>query len=270
MEKLKTARGIAKGGAILLKIAEIFCIIGAVGCLVGIICLAVLPADLMQVELSTAVDVKMNLADWLGRENWERAKESAAAGINAADGQEVTVTDDGVEVKTDVNKALTRGDLALSIAPAILTLAVSWYFCRTLGKLLRDIRDGGEPFRKENADLLRACGITLFVGSAAPAVVYGVIGFFAQTTESPGIDLTMVFTGLMLFGLAALFEVADARRDREAPPAPFTGYTGFAAPASPAAEAPKPEEIKSEEVRSEASPAEETPKNDPPFDPNAF
>ena len=260
MEKIKTVRGIAKAGAILLKIAEVFCAIGVIATLIGIIALAALPADLMQVDLVTDVTVKMHMADWLGRENWEKIRESATEAIAAERDQELTVTDDGMEVRTNDSKTMDRGELALNAAPAILTMAVAWYFCRTLGKFLRDIRNGGEPFRKENAELLRVCGIALLVGSAAPALVYALIDLFADVTGSQGIDMVQAFTGLMFLGLAALFEVADARRERETPAPPFAGYTGYAAPQAPAGDAPKPEEPK----------PEETPENNAPYDPNAF
>lgn len=264
MDKMKTVRGISKAGAILLKIAEIFSIIGAVGVLIGILALAFLPADLMEVEVTSDVKVIMNMADFLGRDTWAEAREYAAKSLSPAESQEIQFTDDGMEVTQNATKALTRGDLALSIAPSILTLAVTWFFCRTLGKTLRDIRDGGEPFRKEIAESLRACGIALFVGAAAPAVVYSAVNVFAQTAVSEGINLVMVFAGLMLFAVAALLEAAEARGIRliDTPAAPpFAGYQGYAAaPQTPSA--PTPAEPKSEEA-----PA---PENKDDVDPNAF
>ncbi|MBP5289649.1 MAG: hypothetical protein J6Z79_07265 [Clostridia bacterium] len=263
MDKMKTARGFAKACAVLLKIAEVFCVIGFIGSLIGLVSLAALPRDLVEVEFNTGANITVHMADWLGQTAWREVRDSAKEALRTSPDEELVVTDDGMEIRAAGNRTLGRGELALGIAPAILDLAVAWYFCRTLGKLLRGIRDGNEPFSKDNADLLRTCGVTLFVGAAGPTVVYGVMEMFADVIETRSINLIAVFAGLICLGLAALFEAAAGRNLTEsAPPAaPFGGYSGFAGtPAEPPAPDEMPEQV----------PAPGNDENDPPETPNAF
>ena len=272
-DHMKTVRGIAKAGAILLRITQVFAIIGAVFCLIGMILLAALPPELIRIQTREEVTVNVDLRNYVSAEDWKKIEPSLENALeNEKEVMDFSILDRFLVIRTAKARTMERGDLALYIAPSILVLALAWSFCGTLRKMLVNIRNGLDPFLPENASCLKTCGIIMLVGAVVPAIVVGIIGLFAEIKSGYDVNSGSIFGGLMLLGLAALFNAVAANRPETPPPAvpapggyppapPAAPYSGNAPlppppPMPPQGQAPAPEQT--------PAPQEE------PHDPNAF
>ena len=74
MDSMKTVRGLSKVGAILLKIAQVISVIGAVFLLLTLFTLVLTPENAVAREIGTNVKMTLNLADWLGADAWREQK----------------------------------------------------------------------------------------------------------------------------------------------------------------------------------------------------
>lgn len=259
MDHLRFFRSVCNWGYVLFAILRVLYVIGAVGILIGIFTLSVLPKNFVTVDVVMETEMNFNMKALMG-DAWEEFGETDA---ELPEGGEWT--EDGFAVNETVPATtMENRTLALMLVPVFVEMILSFALFLFLCRVFRTLKQSFEPFHAPVPGNLRNAGWLLMALGVVPGICGWLISLLTRTEGivEVSFDLWLVFVGFLLWAAADLFVYAASRIPQprtESTPPPFTGYTGFTPPAA---------ETKKEEPVT-PPPAEEK-NDDSPHHPDAF
>lgn len=234
MKSLKFFRSVCRWANVLFSILRVFAVIGAVGVLIGIFSLSVLPKNFFTVDMTVQTDMKFNMSAILGAD-WEEDREALEEEAYALpEGAEWT--EDGFAItETIPSTTMENRALALTLVPVFAQLLLSFALYLFVCRIFRALKDSPEPLTAPVSGNLKNAGWLLMAQGVVPALCGWLISLLTHTEGlvEVSFDLWQVFLGFLLWALADLIAHAasfvPAPSESAAPP--FHGYSGYA-PAS--------------------------------------
>ncbi len=211
-----------KAGAILALITKIFLGIALAGCLIGLIVTAVLPAEMVQVNMAGTADIIVDLSKFGENifETSEVAKEEIvenvknSSNINYA-GNEMYVSDvktEGSQMQMTAGGELTTFNMrscTWALVGATINLILLFVSAVFVSRLAKAFRDCESPFEE-----IVICRMKQFAYSLIPwAVISSVVGYFQSKIWMSGassvdfsIDISVIIIVLVILALAYIFQ----------------------------------------------------------------
>lgn len=222
-EAIKKINKMGEVGSILIVIAKVFCIIGFVGCLIGTICIGLLPKDFISFHAMGSGTIEVNM---------EAIGQSISAEDAALINSGKLIEDGNVQVKLDVNSAeydftemYTEGNsFFLSSSQAINTISahnlvycvgiatismamtvVSLFFA---GFLCKAFKNCNSPFEENVIKKMQMFAYSLIpwviLTSISNSMVNSLVS--GKFNVNVSIDLSMLLVVLIILALAYIFK----------------------------------------------------------------
>lgn len=226
MQQLKTIRSISHFGRVISVILQVCCAIGAVGLLLAIMICSFLPKDLFSVNVESNVELRMNLKDEIEDGSWSEFMN----GLKDALPGNVTVeeTDGGIAISglSVPGMELNNRSASLALISPFVQTTLWFFFYFFLRRFFKTLQTAQFPFQSDAAKHLKGVAVMLFSLAAVPSIAAWLIQLLTGVNLNIGISFTCAFWGVIVLGLAALFEYA-----KSITPAPFS--TPVAMPENP-------------------------------------
>ncbi len=234
MKPLNFFRSVCSWGHILFSIMRVLAVIGAVGTLIGIFSLALMPRNFFTLDIVTQMDMKFNLSSILGEE-WENMLSEAEGEVFSELPEGAEFTKEGLEISEIIpSTTMENKALALSMIPSFVDLLLSFFLFLFLSRIFKALKTSPDPLLAPVSENFRHAGSLMMALGVAPALCGSLVSLLTQTENLLGetsFDLFLVFMGFVLWAASDLFLYAAA--SRTAPNFPFTPPTG---PSSPTTE----------------------------------
>ncbi len=219
MKSLNFFRSVSSWGHVLFAILRVLAIIGAVGMIIGIFTLSLMPKDFFSIDVFMQTDMKFNFKALFG-ENWSEIIKESEGVVYDSLPEGSKLSENGIEI-SEVTPSTTMGNktLALDMIPAftemLLCAALFHYVC----KIFKALKTAAEPFSAPITEDLRYAGGILMALGAVPALSASLLQLLTKTksiTSEVTFDLWLIFFGFLLWAVADLFLYA---KNRLTPPA---------------------------------------------------
>lgn len=210
-----------KVGAVLALITKILVGISLVACIIGMIVTAILPRDMVQVDMTGTADVRVDLSNF-GEDIFAKSgtKEEIVENVEKSSnidyaGNKMDVSDvktEGSKLQLVADGKLTTFDMrscTWALAGGAISLAFLFASVIFAGRLAKAFRDCESPFE----DTVIRC-MKQFACSLIPwSVVSTVVGYFESKIWMSGsnsldfsIDISMIIIVLVILALAYIFQ----------------------------------------------------------------
>ncbi len=230
MKSLNFFRSVSSWGHVLFAILRVLAIIGAVGMLIGIFTLSLMPKDFFSIDVSMQTDMKFNFKALFG-DNWSEIIKESEGVVYDSLPEGSKLTENGIEISEITPSTIVQGKfLALEMIPAFTEMLICIALFHYLCKIFKTLKVAVEPFAAPITEDLRYAGGILMALGAVPALSAGLIQLLTKTESLSGdvsFDLWLVFCGFLLWAVADLFLYAKARLTPPSPtsnpsePSPF-------------------------------------------------
>lgn len=213
---IKSINKMGKAGTIISLILRIFLIIGAAGCVIGMITLFLLPKDLVTVDVNGTAQIEINLeafgVDFSHNQGW--FAERLNSGSFRINGSDMTVIDtkyEGSLITVNTAGKLMTFDMhsfAFAAFIGLLYIALSFVTLLFAGKLCEAFRDCASPFEDNVIKRLKTFAYSLLGWAVIPAVAGAILSsfFISNSNYNLSFNLGTVFVVLILLALAYMFQ----------------------------------------------------------------
>ncbi|MFA7674074.1 MAG: hypothetical protein WCY62_09525 [Clostridia bacterium] len=213
---IKSINKMGKAGTIISLILRIFLIIGAVGCVIGMIALFVIPKDLVTVNVNGTAQIEINLesfgVDFSHNQEWfEERLNSGSFRINGSDMTVIDTEYEGSLITVNTAGKLMRFDthiFAYAVLIGLLYIALSFVTLLFAGKLCEAFRDCASPFEDNVIRRLKAFAYSLLGWAVIPGVAGAIVSSLMISNYNFNLSFNMgtVFVVLILLALAYIFQ----------------------------------------------------------------
>ena len=213
---IKSINKMGKAGTIISLVVRIFLIIGAVGCVIGMITLFVLPKDLVTVNVNGSaqivVDLKAFGVDFSHDE--KRFADRLSSGSLRINGTDMTVIDteyEGSQIMINTAGEFMKFNMhtfAFAALIGLLYIALSFVTFLFAGKLCEAFRDCASPFEDNVIKRLKVFAYSLLGWAVIPGVAGAIVSSLFTSTYSFNLSFNLgtVFVVLILLALAYIFQ----------------------------------------------------------------
>jgi hypothetical protein len=213
---IKSINKMGKVGTIISLILRIFLIIGAVGCVIGMIAILIMPEDLVTVNVNGTAQIDVNLeafgvdfSQTHGR--FEDRLNSGSFRINGTDMTVIGTEYEGSTITVNAAGKLVRFNMhtfAAAITIGLLYIALSFVTLLFAGKLCEAFRDCASPFEDNVIKRLKIFAYTLLGWAVIPGVASAIVSslFISNYNFNLSFNLGTVVVVLILLALAYIFQ----------------------------------------------------------------